>query len=142
MIEKMTKDQKISYLIVPITLGIVLVVALVLGLLDLAWKYYLIGAMVSLLCHGLMVKQNARLEKFAKLDPEGKVYNPKRSALLWFLLRILVTFGVFGVLILMSNIKNNPNAIIDILIALAGYMTLKIVFIVLLVVNREKVKNE
>lgn len=138
----MTKDQKINYLVAPITLLIVLIVAIILGICQLSWKYYVIGAMVSLLCHGLMVKQNARLERFAKIDPENKVYNPKKSALLWYLLRFVVAAVVFAALIFMANVKDNPHAIIDILIALAGYLTLKIVFIVLLLTSREKVKDE
>ena len=76
----MTRDQKINFIVVPITLLIVGIVTLVLFLVgknEVWWKYYLIGGMLGLMCHGLMVKQNARTIRMTKLDPTGTVFHPK-----------------------------------------------------------------
>ncbi|MGM9969878.1 MAG: hypothetical protein ACI35S_05725 [Anaeroplasma sp.] len=139
----MNREKKIDYLIVPISLGVIIIVTIILVICSLNWKYYLIGGMLGLLTHGLMVKQNLRMARFSQIDPEHKVYNPKKSSLLWLLARMLVTFGVFFVLIYMSIDKNGKNvAIIDTLIALGGYLTSKVIFIILLLIFREKVLKE
>lgn len=133
----------INYLVAPIALVLVAIITLVLFFTDLNWKYYLIGSMVGFLTHGMMLKQSHRMERMAKLDPEQTIFNPKKSGILWLLLRMLVTAGVFVALVFMSDIKNNKNqAIIDILIALGGYVTLKIVFIISLIFTREKVEDK
>lgn len=139
----MNKKLMINYLVAPIALVLVAIITLVLFFTDLNWKYYLIGSMVGFLTHGMMLKQSHRMERMAKLDPEQTIFNPKKSGILWLLLRMLVTAGVFVALVFMSDIKNNKNqAIIDILIALGGYVTLKIVFIISLIFTREKVEDK
>lgn len=127
-------------LVLPISLGIIAVVTIVLLICKLDWKYYLIGSMVACLTHSMMVKQTSRTEKMAKLDPEQKVFNPKKSAILWMLARVLVTVAVFAALIFMSDIKTDRNkALISIIIAVSGFMTVKIVFILCCLFIREKV---
>ena len=139
----MDHNKKIDYLIVPISLGLIMIVTIILLICKLNWKYYLIGGMLGLLTHGLMVKQNLRMMRFAKLDPKHEVYNPKKSAFLWLLLRMLVVFGVFAALIYLSIDKGGKEkAIIDAVIALCGYITSKIVFIVLIIIFKERVIRE
>lgn len=135
----MNQNQKINYLAVPITLGIAILITIILAVCGQNWKFFLIGVMTSCLTHGLMVKQNHRMTRMVQLDPEHKVYKPKKSAILWLLLRMLVTFGVFGALFAMSGIKEDKmKAFISIMIALAGYMLLKVVFIILLVTTKKE----
>ena len=71
--KKVSDDFKINVMVVPITLFIVIIVTLLLVFLtpknyDL-WKFYLIGSLLGLMLHGMMVKENARLKRFNKLDP-------------------------------------------------------------------------
>ena len=75
----MTKEMKINFIVVPITLLIVLTATLII--LNVTpkeynlWKYYLIGSMLGLMTHGMMVKQNARIARLSKADPIG--FSPK-----------------------------------------------------------------
>lgn len=135
----MNQNQKINYLAVPITLGIATLITIILAVCGQNWKYFLIGVMTSCLTHGLMVKQNHRMTRMLQLDPEHKVFKPKKSAILWYLLRMLVTFAIFGALVGLSGIREDrTKALISILIALGGYMVLKVVFIILLLTTNKK----
>ena len=138
----MTRDQKINFLVVPITLAVVGIVALILFLCKQDWKYYLIGGMLGLMCHGLMVKQNARMTRMTKLDPTHTSFNPKKSTILWYLLRFVLVLVVFVVLGFLAKDKPRQEFVISMLIALGGYMTLKIIFIIMLLCFREKVVKE
>ncbi len=138
----MTKDQKINFLVVPITLGVVGIITLVLFLCGQDWKYYLIGGMLGLMCHGLMVKQNARMLRMTKLDPTQTVFNPKKSSILWYLLRFVLVLVVFVVLGFLAKDKPRQEFVISMLIALGGYLTLKIIFLIILLCFREKVVKE
>ena len=136
-------NLKANYLVVPITLLVSIVVTIILAICKLGWVYYLIGTMTALLNHGLLVKQTFRIERYAKLDPEGKTLNPKKTVALWSFLRALVFVGVFVSLAFKADITNDKNAIWLIITAFLGYMTLKVVLIVCFLVFREKkVVNE
>ena len=89
--------------------------------------------------HGMMVKQNARLVRLNKLDPNHTTFNPRKSALLWFALRFLLVAGVFVVLGLLAKDNERTVLVTKMLIAGGGYVTVKIVFIILLLTlkNRE-----
>lgn len=128
--------------VVPITLVVVTIGAVIFGVTGLKWNYYVIGAMVGLLNHGLMVKQNARTFKFAKLDPEHTAFNPKKSAILWYLARCILFIGIFVTLAFMADFKNNSNAIWDMVIALGGYLTMKVVFIICLLCFKDSEKEK
>ncbi len=132
---------KISYLIVPISIVLVAIITVILAICGQGWYYYLLGALAGLLNHGLLVKQTARIERFAKLDPEGKTLNPKKTALLWYFLRVLVFVGVFVALAFKANIAEDKNGIWLIVTALGGYLTIKVVMIICLLISREKVKE-
>ena len=138
----MTKDQKINFLVVPITLAVVGIVTLILFLCKQDWKYYLIGGMLGLMCHGLMVKQNARMLRMTRLDPTHTTYNPKKSTILWYLLRFSLVLVVFVVLGFLAKDKPRTQFVISMLIALGGYITLKIIFLIILLCFREKVVKE
>lgn len=138
----MTRDQKINFIVVPVTLVIIGIVTLVLVLTKQEWKYYLIGGMLGLMCHGLMVKQNARISRMSKLDPTETVFHPKKSAMLWYALRFALVVTVFVVLGFLAPKDPREKFVISMLIALGGYLTLKIVFLIILLCFREKVVKE
>lgn len=131
-------NSKANYLVVPITLLVAVVVTIILAICKLGWNYYLVGVMTACLNHGLLVKQTFRIERYAKLDPEGKTLNPKKTVALWSLLRTIVFIGVFVSLAFISNIANDKNGIWLIVTAFAGYLTLKIVLIACFLGFKEK----
>ena len=141
----MTRDQKINFIVVPITILIVGIVSLVLFLVakhDVYWKYYLIGGLLGLMCHGLMIKQNARIARMSKLDPTETVFHPKKSAMLWYALRFVLVVTVLVVLGFLAPKDPREKFVISMLSALGGYLTLKIIFLIILLCFREKVVKE
>ena len=111
----MTKDQKINFLVVPISLAVIGIVTLILFLCKQEWKYYLIGGMLGLMCHGLMVKQNARMTRMTKVDPLHTAFNPKKSAILWYALRFLLVLVVFVVLGYLAKDKPRVEFVVSML---------------------------
>lgn len=135
------RNLKIEYLIVPITLAVGGIVTAILAATHQGWSYYLIGLMTALLNHGLLVKQSFQIERNAKLDPEGKQLKPKRTMMLWYFLRVLVFVGVFVSIAFKADLKNNSQGVWYFLTAFGGYMTLKAVLIVLVLIFKGKVKE-
>ena len=89
-----------------------------------------------------MVKQNARMTRMTKLDPTHTTFNPKKSTILWYLLRFALVLVVFVVLGFLAKDRERKDFVISMLIALGGYMTLKVIFIIMLMCVREKVVKE
>ena len=125
----MDRELKIKYLVVPISLLIITIVTIILVFTTGdGWRYYLIGGALGLLTHGLMVKEAARLTREAK----NKDSNPRKTAIFWFLARMIVVIGVFvGVAFLAKKGAEDDKTklVISMVITLAGYLTCKIVFI-------------
>ena len=135
-------ENKANLLAVPITLVAVTTVTVILAILRFGWVYFLIGALVGLMNHGLMLKQSYRIARYAELDPEGKTLNPKRTALVWYFLRVLVFVAVFVALVFKADIANDKMGIWYIVLALAGYLLCRIIFIIFLIIGRKKVDKE
>ena len=144
--KKVSEDFKINVMVVPITLFIVIIVTLLLVFLTPKsyelWKFYLIGSLLGLMLHGMMVKENARLKRFNKLDPEHKTFNPRKSAILWFLLRMLAFGAVFFTMGYISKDAKRIVLLVRLLTALGGYMTLKIVFLTICIIFLKKGEGE
>lgn len=139
------KNLKSSYLTIPIALVVVLIVTILLVVFQQNWKYYLIGAMLGCLTHGMMLKQSQRIERFAKLDPEGKLFNARKSSLLWMLARFVLIGVVFAAMIVLAYQKSDSDrsyTAISAVLALSGYLTIKIAFVIALVFFREKVETK
>ena len=134
----MTRDQKINFFVVPISIVLAGIITVVLVLTKQDWKYYLIGVLLGLMTHGMMVKQNARLVRLTKLDPNHTTFNPRKSAILWFLLRFVLVAGVLVILGLLARNDERPVLVIKMLVAAGGYITVKIVFIVLLLTIKKR----
>ena len=139
----MKKKMIVNNIAAPIALLLVGVVTLILFLCDVNWKFYLIGAMLGFLVHGMLLKQSYKMERMAKLDPEQTFFNPKKSSISWLALRMVVTVAVFAALAYLSISENGKKqGVIDVLIALAGFITLKVVFIIGVLLTREKVDSK
>lgn len=133
-------NYKNNLLIVPITIIIVAIVTIILAVLKLGWYYYLVGALVGLMNHGMLVKQTARMTRYAQLDPKGETLKPKNVALIGLGLRFLIFIAVFVVLAYKADISTDKNNIWLIITAFLGYLTLKAVLIIFLIINRKRVE--
>lgn len=134
----MTREQKINFFVVPISAVLAIIITVILVLTKQDWKYYLIGVLLGLMTHGMMVKQNARLVRLNKLDPNHTTFNPHKSAILWFLLRFLLVAGVLVVLGLLARNDERTVLVAKMLVAGGGYVTVKIVFIILLLTIKKR----
>ena len=135
-------ENKAKLLAVPITLLVVITITIILAVLKFGWVYFLIGSLVGLMNHGLMLKQSYRITRYAELDPEGKTLNPKKTALIWYLLRVLVFVAVFVALVFKADVANDKMGIWYVVLALAGYLLCRIIFIIFLIIGRKKVDKE
>ncbi len=135
-------ENKANLLAVPITLAFVALGTIILAILKFGWVYFLIGALVGLMNHGLMLKQSYRITRYAELDPEGKTLNPKKTALIWYLMRVLVFVAVFVALVFKADVANDKMGIWYVVLALAGYLLCRIIFIIFLIIGRKKVDKE
>lgn len=144
----MDRKFKAHVLVVPITIVIAAIVTILLAVLikgearRFYWMYYLIGTLLGLMTHGLLVKQNARTMRYNRIDPEHKVFNPKKSAVLWFLLRFVLMAAVVACLGYLVKDESKTIIVVSMLLAIGGYLTSKIIFIACLLSIREKVKKE
>jgi hypothetical protein len=135
-------ENKANLLAVPITLAFVALGTIILAILKFGWVYFLIGALVGLMNHGLMLKQSYRITRYAELDPEGKTLNPKKTALIWYLMRVLVFVAVFVALVFKADVANDKMGIWYVVLALGGYLLCRIIFIIFLIIGRKKVDKE
>ena len=134
-------ELKSKYLVIPITLAIVAIVTIILAIVGIGWYYYLLGALVGVMCHALLIRQNTKLQHYAELDPEGKKLKPKSLAVSGLLSRFGLFIAVFLVLVYKASVQTEHNMIVLVLIAFAGYLTLKAILIITLLLDRKKVEN-
>lgn len=134
-------ELKNKYLVVPITILIVGIVTIILAIVGIGWYYYLLGALVGIMCHALLIRQSAKIERLTQLDPEGTKINPRSLYIPGLLARFGVFISVFLVLAYKASTQTEHNMILLILIAFFGYLTLKAVLIVTLLLYRKKVEE-
>lgn len=130
-----------NYIVIPITILIVGIITIILALLESGWYYYLLGSLVGIMCHALLIKQSIKIKKYAQVDPEGKLFNIKKTSITGSLTRFALFVLVFIVLAYKASEQTVHNPIILILIAFGGYLTLKVVLIVTTMIYAKKVKE-
>lgn len=132
------KRLRANLFISPITILVGTVVTIILALCKAPWMNYLIGIVVGLLTHGLFIKMNMNMVKKMELDPEGKIYDPRRASIINSLIRITLVVVVFAVVIFTADVNNNSNAVWEILCTFFGYLTFRIVMILCFIIFKEK----
>ncbi len=140
----MTKEQTIKYLVVPVSVVLIAIITVVLvfAARENIWRYYLIGGALGLLTHGFMIKSTARITRMSN-DP---TFNARKSAMIWMLIRMVVVVGVFvGIAFLAKDdLQENDKSklVVDLIVALAGYMTVKIIFLLSIGLTRYLERRE
>lgn len=136
----MQNKWEINYLVVPFSWLVGGITAIILGVLKQDWINYLIGLFTGLLNFGLMVKMNRRMVRLAKLDPEHVSLTVKKSTWFGAFLRFVVVAFVFAALYFKDvwQVEDN-NAYIHLVIAFAGYLTVKVVLVATYLIFRKKV---
>lgn len=133
---KITKNNNFPLIIYPIAWVVGIVVSLALFFFGpkgegVIWaKSYALGLITALLNLGLMIRGNRRMARLAEAGI-------KSSFLPGFLLRLVVFIGVFAAI--WWEAYKVPEPIFNIFVAFIGYITLKFIIIVYVLIKREKV---
>lgn len=84
-----------------------------------------------------MMIQNRRFFRIQQNDVEKVTYAPKKDSFLWYGLRILVIASYLVGLVFLAKALN-PNDMLEcVILTLAGFMTVKVVFILILIFYKE-----
>lgn len=132
------KNLKANIFTTPITMGVGLIVIVIFLITKLPWNFYLIGLMTGLLTHGLFIKVNKRVARNLEKDPECKIYNPRSTIALGSILRILVVVMVVIAVVFKVDLPKNNDRLIDVIFTIFGYLTYRIIFIICLVIFKDK----
>lgn len=141
---KMNKDEmyKLSILVVPSSWVIGAIIALIIYFScsqpdKLIWtKSYVLGLVTCLLTFGLSISGGRGFIKEVN-KPDGA---PVRRSILGYILRLLVAGSVFAYIVYNQN-SSNPK--FNVIPALIGYITVKVVLIIssLILKSRKKVES-
>lgn len=133
----MTLTRENKFFIVS-SLFLILVLTITFVLLKFEWYFYLIGVSLSIATHIIMVIQNKRFYNIAKNEFLKETFHPKISSIIWYLVKGVLIISVTILLMLLSDIYNDSHAIREIFLYVGGYLTIKVTFIVSLVINKER----
>ena len=120
-------------LFIPISLIILAIVMTILYFCKLEFIYYLLGGLVSIITHLLMKIQNKSFYNNVSTDIGRATFHPKKSSILWYLLRLVVVFGSIVGILFIAGIKDNPNKLQIVILLVSGYLTIKFMFIFYLI---------
>lgn len=132
------KNLKANLFVSPISIVVGGIAAAIFAITKLPWAYYLIGLVGGLLTQGLFIRMNNKIAINMEKDPEAKIYNPRKDMSLGSTIRTLVIVAIFLAVIVKADVKNNTNAMWDILFTVFGYTTYRIIFIACLIIFRDK----
>ena len=133
--EKKKKKNRLYFY--SIILLFLVLVSTVLGIFHLYWWYYPIGVVMGLITHLLMVIQNRRFYRIQKNDVEKVLFHPKKDSFLWYGLRILVILLFLAIVYILAYNFHKDRLLETTLMVLGGFMTVKVVFIIILIIFKE-----
>ena len=96
-------------LFIPIVTIVLAIVMTILYFCDLKFIYYFAGGIIGLITHLLMVLQSKSMYNTISTDIGRATYHPKKSSILWYILRLLVAIGAIVLICYFADIRNNPN---------------------------------
>ncbi len=132
------KQLKSCVITTPITIGIGTIAVIIFLLTKLPWNYYLIGLFTGLLSNGVFIKFNRIIAANLEKDPECKIYKPTTTMKIGRVIRTaLVIFVVLGV-VFKTDLPNNKDGIWDVMFTIFGYLTYRIVFIICILIFKDK----
>ena len=130
-------EKKSNIFIFSISLLIVIITSTILGVCGLLWWYYPLGAILGVVTHILMLVQSKRFFRIQNNEFEKALFHPKKDAFLWYGLRILVVIIGLGLLFLMACLNHRDRYLEISLMVIGGILTIKVVFIVFLLIKKE-----
>jgi Na+/proline symporter len=92
---------------------------------------------MGLITHLLMVIQNRSFYRIQKNDVEKALFHPKKNSFLWYGLRILVIILFLAIVYILAYNFHKDRLLEITLMVLGGFMTVKVVFIIILIIFKE-----
>ena len=132
------KNLKASLYVTPICIGVGAIVTIILALLKQGWSYYLVMLAAGLLVHGLFIKSSTQIANKILDDKEEHNYNPKKDSLKGYLIRSALFIVIYAALVYKADIKNTPDGLWNCLYGALGYLTYRLVFIICLLIFKNK----
>ena len=117
---------------------LLLILTVTFILLGFKWYYYLIGFTLGVATHIIMTIQNKKFYDIAKNEVERASFHPKMTSLKWFMIKAFLIISITIILMLASDIYNDEHAIRDVFIYIGGYLTIKVMFIISLLLFKER----
>jgi len=114
---------------VPVSLIISAIVMTILYFCKLEFIYYLFGSIIGIITHLLMVLQNNSMYNTISTRFGRETFHPRKSSIIWYLLRIVIAFGLIVGICFLADIRNNPNSLQIVILIISGYLTIKILFV-------------
>ena len=106
--------------------------------LSMEWYFYLIGVALSIATHIIIVIQNKRIYNIAKNEFLMQSFRPKLSSVVWYLVKGILVISVTVLLVFLFDIYNDSHAIREVFLYIGGYLTIKVTFIISLLINKER----
>ena len=107
-------------------------------LIKFEWYFYLVGVALAIGTHIIMVIQNKKFYNIAQNEFLKETFHPKISSIIWYLVKGILVISVTILLLLLSDIYNDSHAIREIFLYIGGYLTIKVTFIISLLINKER----
>ncbi|MBR6071612.1 MAG: hypothetical protein IKP77_02120 [Acholeplasmatales bacterium] len=117
---------------IPIVTIILAVVMTILYFVNLKFIYYLLGGIIAIITHYLMLLQTNSMISTISTRVGRITFQPRKSSILWYVLRIIVAASLIAGICYFANIKDNPNKLQIVILLLSGYLTVKFSFIIYL----------
>lgn len=118
---------------VPIAVIISAIVMTILYFCNLHFIYYLFGSLIAIITHVLMTIQNRSMYNTISTKYGRETFHPKKSSILWYVLRIVIALGLIAGIFFLGDIKNSPDKLQIVILFLSGYLTIKMLFIFFLI---------
>ena len=122
-----------SRFFVPIAVVISAIVMTILYFCNLHFIYYLFGSLLAIITHVLMVIQNRSMYNTISTRFGRETFHPKKSSILWYILRIVVALGLIVGIFFLGDVRNSPDSLQIVILFLSGYLTVKLLFIFFLI---------
>ena len=119
-----------------ISLMFYIITTTILIILNIEWYYFLYGLLLGVITHIIIIIQNRQL--YNNISNSIYEIKPRRMVFIWFVLKAILIIIFTIILIFISKIYDNPNAIRIMFLYLIGYLSLKVIFIISLLIYERR----
>ena len=133
----MTLSRANKFFII-LSLFLILALTITFVLIKFEWYFYLVGVALAIGTHIIMVIQNRKFYNIAQNEFLKETFHPKISSIILDLVKGILVISVTILLLVLSDIYNDSHAIREVFLYVGGYLTIKVTFIISLLINKER----